>query len=218
MPYTVLTAVLLLFLYLFWILPLHFRLSYQRYEKNDHIIIETTALGRIVRYQLKIPVTQLIKREKGFPWVETEIESRGGEKETHALNEQGKSWIWLRHAFRNYDDVQAKINRLLIVLDDYADFMRWITNKVYFRRFYWETRIGLDDAAATAIIVGGCWAVKSYVAALLWHRHRSTGVRPLIRVIPAYNQEIFQTSFECIFSIRLGHIIGAGIRLLRYKI
>jgi hypothetical protein len=219
-PYTILTAVLLLFLLLIWTLPLYFRLSYQRHEKNDHIIVETTALGKIVRYRLEIPVTQLVKRKNGWPWVETEFESRGGEKETetHALEEQEKSWTWIRFALHNYDEVQAKINRLMTIVDDYADFMRWLTNKIRLKRFYWVTRIGLDDAAATAITVGGCWAIKSYLTATLWHRHRTARVRPLIRVIPAYNQEIFQTDFECIFSIRLGHIIGAGIRLLRYKI
>lgn len=218
MPYTILTAVLFLFFLLCWTLPLQFRLYYRRQETDDHFIIDTTALGKIVRYRLKIPVSELTRRKKELPWVETEIESRGGETETHALQEQEKTWTWIRYALNNFDEVQEKINRLLIVVDDYGDFMRWITNKIRFKRFYWVTRIGVEDAAVTAVTVGGCWAIKSYIAAKLWHKHCCTKVQPFIRVIPAYNQEVFHTDFECIFSVRLGHIIGAGIRLLRYKI
>lgn len=217
MPYTILTAVLLL-LGLFWFLPLHFRLFYRRHGTNDHFVIDTTALGKLIRYRLKIPVSELTRSGKGFPWVETEIESRGGDKETDAGHEQEKSWLWLSYTLQNHADVKEKINRLLVLVDDYSDFMRWITNRIRFENFYWVTRIGLDDAAATAIAAGGCWAAKSCIAAALWRRHCCPRVRPFIQVIPEYNQEVFHTDFECIFSVRLGHIIGAGIRLLRYKI
>lgn len=218
MPYTILTAVFLVFLGLFWLVPLHIRLSYRRFDANDHFIVDTTALGKIVRYRLEIPVTELTQRRNGLPWVGVKVKSRGGAHETRALDEQKKGWMWLRFTMHNYDEVREKVERLLVVADDYADFMRWITNKTRIERLYWVTCIGLEDAADTAIAVGGCWAIKSYVVTKLWHRHCCTRTRPFVRVTPAYNQEVFHTDFECIFSVRLGHIIGAGIRLLRYKI
>lgn len=218
MPYTILTAVFFLFFLLFWLLPLHFRLFYRRQSADDHFVISVTALGKIIHYQLRIPVSQITNRKRSLPWVETEIESRGGETETHALQEQRKGKIWLIYALHNFEEVQREIDRLLILLNDYANFMRWVTKKIHFERFYWVSRIGLEDAAETAILVGGCWTVKSYIAAALWHRHCCTKARPFIRVFPVYNQKVFHTDFQCIFSIRLGHIIGAGIRLMRYKI
>lgn len=218
MPYTILAAVFLLFLGLCWMLPLNFRLYYRRQGANDHFIIDTTALGNLIRYRLKIPVNELTRGKNGFPWVDTEIESRGGERLTDTAEEQTKSWAWLRFALENYDEVMDKIHRLLGIVNDYSDFMRWVTSGVRFQRFYWVTRIGLEDAAATAVLTGGCWAVKSCIAASLWHRHCCSDAGPVIQVIPVYNQEVFHTDFECIFSVRLGHIIGAGIRLLRYKI
>ncbi|HBS58018.1 MAG TPA: hypothetical protein DEA44_01985 [Firmicutes bacterium] len=218
MPYTILTAVFFLFFLLCWLLPLHFHLYYGRQSADDHFVIRATALGSIVHYQLRIPVSQITDRKKSLPWVETEIESRGGETETHTLREQKKSRLWLLYALHNFEGVQKEIDRVLVLLNDYADFMRWATNKIRFERFYWVSRIGLEDAAETAVLVGGCWAIKSYIASALWHRHCCAETRPFIRVLPVYNQQVFHTDFECIFSIRLGHIIGAGIRLMRYKI
>lgn len=219
MPYTILTTVFLLFFLLCWMLPLHFRLYYRREKTNDHFIIDTTALGKIICYQLKIPVSDLTRWKQGIPWLTTKIESRGGETESQTVAEQEKSWKWLCFTWHNFAEVQEKVDRLLVAIDDYSDFMGWVTNKIRFERFNWVTRIGRDDAAETAIVVGGCWAIKSYITAVLWHRYCCcTTVRPLISVIPDYNQETFDTDFECIFRIRLGHIIGAGIRLLRYKI
>jgi len=217
-PYTILTAVFFLFILLCWLLPLHFRLYYGRQYADDHFVISATALGSLIHYQLRIPVSQIAARKKLLPWVETEIESRGGESETHALEEQKKGRIWLLYALHNFEGVQKEIDRVMVLLNDYADFMRWVTNKIQIEHLYWVSRIGLEDAAETAILVGGCWTIKSYIAAALWHRHRCTRARPFIRVYPVYNQKVFCTDFECIFSIRLGHIIGAGIRLMRYKI
>jgi hypothetical protein len=114
--------------------------------------------------------------------------------------------------------MQGKIEKIIELIHDYADFMRWVTQKVRFERFYWVTRVGLDDAAATGIAVGAYWAVKSYITAAMWHKHDHASFRPVVKVMPIYNREIFHTDFECIFSVRLGHIISAGIRLLRYKI
>jgi hypothetical protein len=216
-PYTILAAVFIVFGTILWAMPIHFRLIYQRKEDDDHVIIDTTALGEIIRYRLKIPVTAITQR-KSIPWIESEIESKSGETESHALAEQSKSWLWIRYFLHNPDEMQQKIGRLIDAIHDYADFMRWVTDKIRFERFYWVTRIGLDDAALTAITVGMLWSIKSYIVATLWHKHCCTRAKPVVRVLPAYNREEFHMDFECIFSVRLGHIIGAGIRLLRYKI
>jgi hypothetical protein len=216
-PYTTLAAVFILFGIILLAIPVRFRLCYQRKDDDDYIIIDTTALGKIIRYRLKIPVTEITQR-KNVPWIESEIESRGGETESHALAEQSKSGLWIRYFLHNPDDMRQKIDSLIDAIHDYADFMRWVTDKIRFERFYWVTRIGLDDAALTAITVGMLWSIKSYIVAALWHKHCCTRAKPVIRVLPAYNREEFHTDFECIFIVRLGHIIGAGIRLLRYKI
>lgn len=217
MQYTILTAVMFMFVVLFMLLPFHFRLYYERKETEDCFVIDTTALGKLIRYRLTIPAAELVKLRK-VPWLESRFKSRGGEIVTHTSSEQVKSRLWLVFSLTHYNEVQEKISKIINLVHDYADFMRWVTSKVRFERFYWVTRIGLADAADTAIAVGFFWSVKGYITAALWHKHYHTAFRPLLKVTPVYNREVFHSDFECIFSVRLGHIIGAVIRLLRYKI
>lgn len=217
MPYTILAAVMFLFVVTFMLVPFHFRLAYHRKEADDYIIIDTTALGKMIRYRLTIPIAELIKG-KNFPWLQAEIQSRGGKTVSHIESEQAKGRAWLYFTWGHPQEVHGKIEKIIDLLHDYADFMRWVTEKVHFERLYWVTRVGFEDAAVTAIAVGTYWAVKSYIISALWHKHDHASFSPIVKVMPIYNQEIFHTDFECIFSVRLGHIIGAGIRLLRYKI
>lgn len=217
MPYTILATVIFLFIVIFILMPLHFSIRYQRKETDDCFIIDTTALGKIIRYRLTIPVAELTSRTK-LPWIKSEIESRAGETESQTVKEQEKTRAWLMLAVKQPREVHAKIYQVLDLVHDYSDFMRWITRKIRFERFHWVTRIGLMDAPETAIAAGMCWAVQSYIATTLWHKHYHVTSRPQLKVIPMYNQDLFQVDFECIFNVRLGHIIYAGIRLLKYKI
>jgi hypothetical protein len=83
-------------------------------------------------------------------------------------------------------------------------------------KFDCKTVYGSDDAALTSIISGGLWALKSIMVNKLKNRIHLVN-KPLINVTPLFNQQKFELDFTCIFSIRLGNVINATIKLLNYQ-
>ena len=65
-------------------------------------------------------------------------------------------------------------------------------------------------------MVGAIWAVKTSVIFLINKSYDLPEV--LINVVPNYNINTFETTIDCIFSIKLGYIINANIKVLLAQI
>jgi hypothetical protein len=77
----------------------------------------------------------------------------------------------------------------------------------------WITTLGLEDAAATGLMVGLVWCVKGMLVSILQSQLTSAVIRPTIEVIPSFQQACFCTNLHCILSIRVVHLIGGMLQL-----
>jgi len=80
-------------------------------------------------------------------------------------------------------------------------------------RLEWRTELGTGDAAATAVLTGVLWALKSALVGFL-ARERAFLRRPEIRVLPDYRRTVLAFEISCIFRFTLGDIIR-GARAAR---
>ena len=87
----------------------------------------------------------------------------------------------------------------------------WLERKIRFIKIFWSTRIGLGDAAATAMFVGVGWGVKGILLSLAEQNYGLPGKGTKIEVIADYQQAGFATHLDCIFKLRIGHIIRATL-------
>ncbi|MGE5549445.1 MAG: DUF2953 domain-containing protein [Bacteroidota bacterium] len=87
-----------------------------------------------------------------------------------------------------------------------------LERKGRFTRLQWTTRIGLEEAAATAWAAGFLWACKGMVLAMLDQRYGLPRAVARIRVEPTFAGMQLDTTLECIFKLRAGHIISASVR------
>lgn len=80
-------------------------------------------------------------------------------------------------------------------------------------RLEWRTELGTGDAAATSLLAGVLWAIKSTVIGALLREHVFLEA-PKIRVVPDYRRVGLAFEIRCIFRFTLGEII-LGARGLR---
>lgn len=80
-----------------------------------------------------------------------------------------------------------------------------------FTRLRWSTCVGLDDAAGTALTAGLLWAAKGMLLSWLDRNYRLPRAMK-IDVRPSFAGLRLDTALDCIFQLRLGHIILASLR------
>ncbi len=82
-----------------------------------------------------------------------------------------------------------------------------------------DIRVGVQDAADTAVYTGMLWAVAGNLLGLL--TQFVTVERPEISIAPAYNETVLEAGGECIIRTNPANIIGAvviaALGWLRYK-
>lgn len=73
-------------------------------------------------------------------------------------------------------------------------------------RFDWQTRIGLGDAASTALVVGVIWSLKPSIISLLRQR-LAFSTQPHLNVTPNFSKSELATELVCIFRLTVGQIM-----------
>ena len=179
---------------------------YRRIEEEDHIEIDFRAFRGIWHIQFKIPTLQL-EWEKG-PQVEMEqvAITKGGTR--HATKETRIRYLrrgWLFRFWRNVPSLLRYIN--------------WVKQRFYrgihCRAINWRIEIGYKDAAQTAIAAGTFWAMFGFALARLYQQVTVEVRYPTLVVIPQFKKAGFLCDIQCIFHLRIGHIIFVGFNVLR---
>nr|WP_247600489.1 DUF2953 domain-containing protein [Priestia flexa] len=173
-------------------------------KDNDYYRVTFMAWFKLIRYTYEIPVVKLQKESNTLL---VEEKSRVGE------NTNKDKW-------KDYS-VEDGLN----FLEDGKQFLEHVVgfhtifqkflNRVAVKNLKWHTRVGLGDAALSAILVGVVWSAKSGVVHLL-DRYMRLKNPPTMTVVPVFQQMWSETIFQCIISFRLGQAILVGLRLVKH--
>ncbi len=145
--------------------------------------------GVVSFYRVFLPVMKLRARMAGRP---------GGEmaEEKMLLTPARVCWLLRR---------VARLGRLM------APAGRRLLSAVQLHRFCWRTGIGLQEADLTGITTGILWIIKGNLISGLYRLVKKPAPRPVLEIMPFYNHCLVRVYLNCIFSLRLGHIISAVI-------
>ncbi len=97
------------------------------------------------------------------------------------------------------------------------DYRKWITvtenleRKGSFKRFVWRTAIAGPDPALVGPKAGLIWSAKGIILGFLTNEYIFKKP-PCLLVVPCFSGTSWETMLDCIFEIKLGHIIVAGIK------
>lgn len=103
------------------------------------------------------------------------------------------------------------IRRAQIIYRAVAPVQNFILSRILVRRFIWRTVIGLPEAAQTGVATGMLWVLKGNTAAFLYQKLSRRSSRPELEIVPVFNRQLLHVYFNCIFTMRTGHIIYTGL-------
>lgn len=114
---------------------------------------------------------------------------------------------WLKTGPQTISEWLAKVE----VFRKYRVIIDLLFRFMMIKKISWRTSLGLDDAYQTAISSGYLWAVKGATISILSSQSSLNGLT--LEVIPDYLQIGVDSNFECIFKLRLVHIIRIQVHL-----
>ncbi|KJS14128.1 MAG: hypothetical protein VR67_01175 [Peptococcaceae bacterium BRH_c8a] len=88
---------------------------------------------------------------------------------------------------------------------------RFMLSRTTLHHFKWSTGLGLPEAGQTGMAVGALWVIKSNTTSFLYRMLDRQAPMPELEVVPVFDGQLLRVNFDCIFSLRSGHIIYTGI-------
>ncbi|WP_233146882.1 DUF2953 domain-containing protein [Paenibacillus selenitireducens] len=173
-------------------------------QEDDYISIKAKMLFGLVKFNYQIRQISFKGFEQGF-----------------LVKREQKDNFLAGHKTRDkfefdFHYLQKMYDRVNLLVKYTPDLIRWtkkILRHVHCSILTWETHIGMEDAADTAVASGAMWAIKGTATGWLSHLIRLQH-QPEIQVHTHFHGPQFTTEFRCIAKIRFGHAMVAGVILL----
>ncbi len=176
-------------------IKVHLQLS--RRGEDDRISVVVAWLKHL-RYKLDVPLVDLLVRS--HPAVR--FKTKTGLPQTIPGGEPEEKMVSFDHLF----DVYKKYG-------DYTFALFYLAGRTRISRFCWYTEIGTGEVHHTGLVTGLAWSAKSALVTGLF-AFSAPGTKPELAVFPNYEQRRFHTCLDCIFDVRIGHIMMTGIKAI----
>ncbi|MCU9614213.1 DUF2953 domain-containing protein [Caldibacillus lycopersici] len=195
-------SVLILLLLLIVLSKVKVEIVYTFKSKENHLEIKMKALFGLVRIQKKLPSDKQAENgnngeEKESSHKYTTISDNNDITEDESL----KSIMGVNGIIEHIPKLYRIIKKLL--------------KKVQIKHFEWMSTIGTGDAANTGVVAGLGWAIKGSSLGII-SNYMTFRTNPIINITPNFQQKISETYLTCMFQLRIGHAIVAGIKLFKY--
>jgi len=194
--------VILIILTLLYLMPIVVRIDARKDNENDKITIGLRTFYGLLKLNTDIPFLEIIFKD-GRPGLKYKIEVAN--KKRSKLLARFTKIMNMREGEGVYKAYKRNKSTIFPVL-------KYITGKTKVSNFNLKLSFGAGDAAATGILYGVAWIVLGNIMTLT--RCYLNVYEPKIAVIPIFSQVQLSIDFSCIISLKLGHIINAGIRAL----
>lgn len=179
-----------------------FKLRIRRYGRDDDWQANIRWLYGLVRYKVKVPKIRWTK-EEGVEFQERALDS------SKQVLDESKTRVDVHRLKREY-------RKLMEILRNTFEFSRWLKETlrhVRMMKLNWQTTIGSGDAVETATLTGLAWGLKGSIVGYI-SNYIKLRVQPRLHITPHYQESNFTTDFTCIFKIRTGYAMIAGLLLL----
>jgi hypothetical protein len=177
----------------------------QRNEENDTRLMVSLLKG-LLKFKIEIPKLAL-KELADKPKVEIvgQVETAEGAPVTE-LKERIKISTLFYY-----------LKKIKEFIDNYWGIVSYLLKAVNINKLSWVTEFGTGDAAVTGVATGVVWTLKGGILTILSRYLTLKDKKPELQVIPRFQQGGLYLDLNCIFAIRIGHIIIATIRFVFKK-
>ncbi|WP_026701384.1 DUF2953 domain-containing protein [Salibacterium aidingense] len=196
-------AVFVLLLILAGITPVSVTLHVLYQKKQQDIRVKIT-MWHVFYKTIHLPMIAL-EEETGSIVMKEETKSTPGKSEEKDIKETPEEMKSQMESFRLW---LSHVNELRPLLFSFL-------NKWKIKKLCWRSRFGTGDAAWTGFLSGSCWTVKHMAVGLLSAVCRLK-CTPEVEISPDFQNQRFEAEFLCMVTVRLGHAIITGIRVLKH--
>lgn len=198
----VLVAGMLLFAFSDMLLKVRFSHT----KGDDHITLDARGLYGLMRFRYVVPV--LYWAENGLS-LKTEIVNRNSGKGL-----MGDDNITITRD--KVEDFFLKTRQMLAYTARLLEWTKGVLARTVCTEISWVTRVGLGDAADTAVTTGVVWGLKTSLLGFLF-RYIRLEAKPVLSVQPQFNRMQFSTEGTCVLKIKVLYALYAVFMLL-YRI
>ncbi|MGE8206314.1 DUF2953 domain-containing protein [Heyndrickxia sp. NPDC080065] len=196
---TIIIAIILVFFIIIWFTSITISIDYSHKMDDDHLRIQFI-IWKIIRYKMKVPK---IKIEKDEPTITYEEKTNTGTKQHSEITPEEIS-----DQFSDYKELLEHIFGLKVII-------RKFLKKVKIIQLDWHTTIGMKDAALTGKLTGVVWTVKAIIVGIL-SKYMNLKLMPNYTVTPSFQTPLSETTIKCMFKLRIGNAILAGIKIFKF--
>ncbi|HWI55239.1 MAG TPA: DUF2953 domain-containing protein [Desulfobacteria bacterium] len=206
-------AILSVVFFMTMFLRVRFDVGYRRDGEDDHLKVEMTLLRRLISYKTEIPVVEL---DKFFldPVLKVEADIEGVVSDPIA----DKGMIIKVPIIKIIRKLPMFIKSGMHYLKRYQEVLYGLLKSIRCYQLKWITQIGLEDPADTGMIIGLIWSVKGFMYRVFQSNVGSMEQKPEFCVIPNFGSSCLKLDFHCIFDMRIGHIIIAGLKFVKLRL
>lgn len=190
-----------------------FEVEYRRKGRDDHLRVEMTSLGGLVRYSTEVPVVDLDRHFlEPVLKMEADIES----VVSHPVEDKGL--IVRIPVAVILSKLPVYMKQGMAYLNRYRSALRKLLRSIRFHHLKWSAEIGLGDPAYTGIATGLLWGINGVAYRIFVSNAGKIEQPPVFSVRPCFNGTCLRLEFHCIFDMRIGHIIIAGLKFVRFRL
>ncbi|MTI79357.1 MAG: DUF2953 domain-containing protein [Firmicutes bacterium] len=223
---TFIALVFILLLVPLVIMPLRIRIRYKQENFDDLVILEM-GLWKLPTYKLTLPKLDLKAKISGVTLKTSQNIENSGElvrkivttllgmpgKEDNMANEEKKVKIPF-----NITKIKNRIKKQKKLYHRNKPAIQYLLNHVKCTQLKWKTNFGVGDAATTGWLTGLIWTGKTTVLTKLFSLVIPPNHQPKLEVQPKFNKNELIINFDCIFEVRIVHIMVTGIKILLIRI
>ncbi|MDR5658160.1 DUF2953 domain-containing protein [Serpentinicella sp. ANB-PHB4] len=182
-----------------------------RKGEDDYVELNMRFLFGLISFTKKIPFIEMMNLfSKNKDIIETEIDTYAKVGSVNAKKSKVDRLF-------NYREINLLKEKFILINRKYKKAITYFKRKLNLEKILWETIIGTNDAAETAVLLGLSWMLKGNIISIMSNNIGNMN-QPVIKVQPDFNQSIFRTKINCIFSLKITHIITACIKIVLIKI
>ncbi|QGP93738.1 hypothetical protein MGLY_31600 [Neomoorella glycerini] len=197
------------------LVPVQLEVVYRRVAEEEYLELKLNLPGDWGRWEVAFSPLQDWWPGSSHLRLETLVQ---GEREEAVLPGEvagrparGKRWTFGRIArFIVAGPLGYWLHKLKILKGIWQHFFARVTC----RRFRLFLTLGTGEPATTALAYGSSWTLLGWMYQNLRRRARLDFRAPEWQVVPRFDTPGWQADFNCIFILRLGHIISAGVQSL----
>lgn len=193
------------FFLLFFRIKIYVLIRYRKTDNLEYIRFQVYLYKKVLVFTLFIPFRKDWKSSIG---IKEHFLFKFIKKRKSMLKKKISLRNWIRRYVQNADEFRQLIKSSIQYYWSYQPVIKGFMQFIKCEHIKWKTVLGFEDVALTGQILGILCVFKEILIRRVKPKMNSNS-SVYYSIIPSFGKTIFEMNFQCIFSVKLSHVISA---------